>query len=117
MSDPKQHHYIPETYLDNFCDEDGVLWLYDKWEGRSFPGRPTKVLKEHLYYAQPDHERKIWNHNIENFFSEKIEKDWPSTVRLIQEGPATIGSLSEDINPVASSHAASQHGLPGQGRQ
>jgi Protein of unknown function (DUF4238) len=93
MSDPKQHHYIPETYLENFCSEDRTLWLYDKWENRSFPSSPKKALKQHFYYAQPDHEQKAWNHNIENFFSEKVEKDWPSTVRLIQEGPDSLRSL------------------------
>ncbi len=94
MSNPKNHHYIPETYLENFCSEEGVIWLYDKWTGRSFPGRPKNVLKEHFYYAQPDHERGIWNHNIENFFSEKVEKDWPSTVHLIQKGPDAVQSLA-----------------------
>ncbi len=93
MSDPKNHHYVPETYLENFCGEDGALWLYDKWKGRSFPSRPKKVLKEHFYYAQPDQDRKTWNHGLENFFSEKIEKDWPFTVRLIQDGPKTLRSL------------------------
>jgi Protein of unknown function (DUF4238) len=93
VSEPKQHHYIPETYLDNFCGGDGTLWLYDKWERKSFPSRPKKVLKEHFYYAQPDHERKVWNHNIEKFFSEKIEDEWPSTVDLIQEGPKALSSL------------------------
>jgi hypothetical protein len=94
MTNPKQHHYIPETYLENFCNKDGVLWLYDKWDGRSFPSKPKGVLKEHFYYAQPDHERKIWNHNIERFFSEKIEAEWPSTVSLIQDGPDTLKELT-----------------------
>jgi Protein of unknown function (DUF4238) len=93
MSDPKNHHYIPETYLENFSGTDGRLWVYDKWDRRSFQSRPKKVLKEHFYYAQPDHERRAWNHNIEKFFSEKIEKDWPSTVSKIQKGPHTIKDL------------------------
>jgi len=93
MKDPKQHHYVPETYLENFCDEQGTLWLYDKWEGKSFASRPKRVLKEHFYYAQPDHDQNIWNHAIEHFFSEKIENDWPSTVSLICEGPKTLSSL------------------------
>ena len=93
MSEPKQHHYIPETYLDNFCNEDDGLWVYDKWQRRSFTSRPGSVLKEHFYYAQPDHERKLWNHNIEKFFAEKIEDDWPSTVQLIQKGPNAISEL------------------------
>jgi hypothetical protein len=93
MSEPKQHHYIPETYLDNFCNEDDGLWIYDKWQRRSFTSRPGGVLKEHFYYAQPDYERKLWNHNIEKFFAEKIEDDWPSTVQLIQQGPNAIREL------------------------
>jgi hypothetical protein len=93
MTNPKKHHYIPETYLENFCDQNGGLWLYDKWERRSFPSRPKKVLKEHFYYAQPDHERGVWNHNVEDFFSEKIETDWPATVQLIEKGPGAVKKL------------------------
>jgi Protein of unknown function (DUF4238) len=89
MSEPKHHHYIPETYLENFCGADRALWLYDKWEGRSFPSKPDSVLKQHLYYAQPDHERKTWNYNLEHFFSEKIETRWPATVQMIESGPKT----------------------------
>jgi hypothetical protein len=94
MGDPKQHHYIPETYLQNFCDENGALWLYDKWERRSFSSGPRGVLKQHFYYAQPDHDRKLWNHNIEKFFSSKVEAEWPSTVLLIQRGPNTVRELA-----------------------
>jgi hypothetical protein len=93
MADPKQHHYIPETYLENFCDSRGNLWLFDKWEGRSFPSRPGSVLKERFYYAQPDHANKTWNHGIENFFSKKVETKWPATVRLIQRGPENVRDL------------------------
>jgi hypothetical protein len=93
MSNPKQHHYIPETYLENFCDEDGALWVYDKWEGRSFPSHPDSVLKQHMYYAQPDHKKKILNHNIEHFFSNNIETHWPATVRIIQNGPRALREL------------------------
>ena len=93
MAEPKQHHYIPETYLEQFCDTKGVLWVHDKWSGKSFPSRPPSVLKEKFYYAQPDHENQIWNHEIEKFFSKKIETFWPETVRLIQNGPQRAKDL------------------------
>jgi hypothetical protein len=93
MSDPKQHHYVPEAYLQNFCQKDGTLWVYDKWEGRSFLSRPKSILKENFYYAQPDHKNKAWNHNIEKFFSKEVESEWPETVRLIQNGPEEARSL------------------------
>jgi hypothetical protein len=87
MTEPKQHHYIPQTYLEQFCSSNGTLWLFDKWEGRSFQSRPGSVLKENFYYAQPDHTNKLWNHNIEMFFSKEIEAEWPETIRLVQSGP------------------------------
>jgi hypothetical protein len=93
MSDPKQHHYIPTTYLEHFCDEAGVLWAHDKWTGESFPSKPASILKEKRYYAQPDHENRTWNNVIENFFSDQIETPWPKTVRLIQSGPRQLSQL------------------------
>ena len=93
MTEPKQHHYIPKTYLEQFCDSEGVLWVYDKWNDKSFPSRPPSVLKKKLYYAQPDHKNKVWNHDIENFFSKRIETSWPETVSLIQSGPQYIKEL------------------------
>lgn len=29
MSLPKQHHYLPESYLNGFTNERGLLWVYD----------------------------------------------------------------------------------------
>ena len=87
MTDPKQHHYIPTTYSENFCDDEGLLWLHDKWTGDSFSSQPTSVLKQKRYYAQPDHANKTWNYGIEHFFSREVETGWPETVRTIQSGP------------------------------
>jgi len=93
MADPKQHHYIPKIYLESFCDSAGVIWLHDKWSGRSFATRPKNALKENFYYAQPDHKNKTWNHNLERFFSKEVEADWPTTVRLVQNGPQNVADL------------------------
>jgi hypothetical protein len=84
MSDPQQHHYIPDTYLQNFSDRRGKLWLYDKWEGRSFPTTPGKALRERFYYAQPDYANKTLNHNIEHFLSRKVEKTWPQVIEALR---------------------------------
>lgn len=80
MSDPQQHHYIPETYLQHFCNAAERLWLYDKWEARSFVSTPGKVLKERFYYAQPDYANSKLNHGIEHFFSRTVEKPWPDVI-------------------------------------
>lgn len=83
MTDPQQHHYIPDTYLQNFCDRNERLWLYDKWEGRSFETTPGKALRERSYYAQPDYANKKLNHNIEHFFSRKVENPWPQIIEAL----------------------------------
>lgn len=93
MPHPKQHHYVPETYLKNFCADDGTIWVHDKWTGSSFQSRPKSILKESFYYAQPDHKNKIWNFDIENFFSQEIEASWPATAKLIENGPPRLDEL------------------------
>jgi hypothetical protein len=93
MTNPKQHHYVPETYLDNFCNSNGRLWVYDKWENRSFPSQPRSILKENFYYAQPDHKNKTWNYNIEKLLSREVEAEWPTTVERIKNHPTATEEL------------------------
>jgi Protein of unknown function (DUF4238) len=83
MAEPQQQHYIPDTYLRNFCNPKGTLWVYDKWTRRSFATDPKKALRERFYYAQPDYENKKLNHNIEHFFSRKVEGPWPRIIEAL----------------------------------
>lgn len=30
MNRPKRHHYVPQFYLNNFADKQGMIWVYDR---------------------------------------------------------------------------------------
>lgn len=47
MNPSKKHHYIPEFLIKNFCDTDGLIYIYDKSVGR-FIGKksPASVFYE-----------------------------------------------------------------------
>jgi hypothetical protein len=80
MNEPKQHHYVHESYLENFCDESGSIHVFDKRDkGSQFVSAPKKVLKQGYYYSQPVHSEERFDISLENLFSE-IETDWPSIV-------------------------------------
>jgi hypothetical protein len=56
---PKRHHYVPETILKRFTDEEGWLHLYSRREGRVRRTRPRNAFCEgHLYSEVDDEGRK-----------------------------------------------------------
>lgn len=67
MSKPKQHHYIPRFYLENFC-KDGILWIYDRELKEFREQTPDNTCKEKdLYTAQLYDGSKYYE--IESFYS------------------------------------------------
>ena len=52
MSTPKRHHYLPQFYLENFCQNDG-FWVFDR-EKNEFRQQTPKntALKSHYYSAE-----------------------------------------------------------------
>jgi Protein of unknown function (DUF4238) len=46
----KRHHFLPESYLEGFCDTDGLHWVFDRHvkKYRQQPPRTTAV-ETHLY--------------------------------------------------------------------
>ncbi len=82
--EPKQQHYIPETYSKHFSNEKGHITVYDTWENcRVFSTSPRAVFKEKYLYSQPVHAEERFDNAMERLFSDKIESGWDQSVRLI----------------------------------
>lgn len=85
-SEPKQQHYIPETYSKHFSNEDSCINIYDMWENcRTFCTSPKSAFKEKYLYSQPVHAAARFDNAIERLFSETIESDWDNAVKIITE--------------------------------
>lgn len=56
---PQVQHYVPQSVLKRFCDEDDQLFVFDKWERRVFRTNPRNVAAEHAFYEVegPDGQR------------------------------------------------------------
>jgi hypothetical protein len=52
MGKPKQHHFVPQWYLEQFVDEEGFLHLYDKRNGLWRRQKPRKTMRRNGYYKQ-----------------------------------------------------------------
>lgn len=84
MTKPKRHHYIHESYLDQFVLNGRPLHVLDKWEnGRIFPGTPKNICVEAQYYSQPIHSEKRMDAKLETYFS-SVESRWPSLIAEIE---------------------------------
>ena len=57
MSEKKQQHYIPKTYLDAWCDihtpfgHEPYVWLFEKHEKTGRNKSPKKILRENNMYT------------------------------------------------------------------
>jgi hypothetical protein len=81
---PKQHHYIPQTYLSAFASVEGYVCLYDLWnEARLIRTTPKNMLKEKDLYTQPVHAEGRFDTNFETLFSE-IEGWWPTLLNALE---------------------------------
>jgi Protein of unknown function (DUF4238) len=80
----KRHHFVAETYLAAFCNDDGKLCVYFKDKAGDFQFiRPDAIAFEKFYYSQPLPGGRRDNNSIEDFFS-KIETRWRPLVRKVE---------------------------------
>ena len=80
----KRHHFIAETYLTAFCNDDGKLCVYFKDKAGDFQFiRPDAIAFEKFYYSQPLPGGGRDNNSIEDCFS-KIETQWRPLVQKIE---------------------------------
>jgi hypothetical protein len=75
MSQPKQHHYLPQFYLEFFC-QDGGFWVYDISSGTYRSGTPFNTGKRHYYNALVAREGTR-DYSIEKALSEIEDKAAP----------------------------------------
>src|SRR5215217_2573068 len=53
MSEPRQHHILPEFYLAGFTDtgtRDGTLHVFDYRRGKRYRSKPRQVARERDFY-------------------------------------------------------------------
>ncbi|HHV62087.1 MAG TPA: DUF4238 domain-containing protein [Firmicutes bacterium] len=53
MERVKRQHYVPQFYLRKFTDNNGGLYVFDKWTGRSFKTTTENVANERYFYDFP----------------------------------------------------------------
>lgn len=70
----KNQHYVPQFYLNNFTNENGNIFVYDKFQLKSFPSNPRGVASERYFYDFIDGETQI----IEKKLNAKFERPFSS---------------------------------------
>jgi hypothetical protein len=50
MNEPRRHHYVPQFYLRRFLGAGGLLWVWDKNQGRVFQANPTSIATAKDFY-------------------------------------------------------------------
>ena len=94
----KRHHYVPIAYLNSFCDDEGMVFVYRKDDPtKPFRQKPDSTGFHKYYYSQPMPEGGINHDALENFFSE-IEATWPPIVERLQRQEKVDAGMIDDIS-------------------
>ena len=72
---PRRHHYIPRMLLNNFCDDDGQLWVGDNFRKKIYKSHVNKVFVERNFYATFDFVNKQYSYEYERVLG-GVER-WP----------------------------------------
>lgn len=95
-SDPVQQHFVPKVYLKSFCNDRGLLQMYDKKTHKICPNvSPAGVAShEHLYTLEtPDGK----DYSIEKGLLGQLETDYGIAIRALEcEGLVTAERATFD---------------------
>jgi hypothetical protein len=97
MSKAKNHHYLPEMYLKNFCGSKGKLWAIRATQSEPFETIPKNIGGERDFYAipsVPDNDAI----DAEKFFANHIEDPAAEPYRVLLRGGLLTESQKLDLS-------------------
>lgn len=97
----KNHHYIAETYLDNFVNAEGKVHMYRKDDPyKQIQQCPKELACHKHFYRQPDPKGGFDHNSIEDLFGQ-VETKWPDIVRRLRMKEDVNGSLKDIFQFIA----------------
>lgn len=84
MGEPKNHHYIPQSYLRNFSTErKGQNYINVRYKGKKFHETNIRnICSENYFYSIPGIEDSSKN-SIEKFYSKDIDSFYPEITDIV----------------------------------
>jgi hypothetical protein len=81
VTEPKNHHYIPQSYLRRFAYQKGDnYYVYVRYKGEKFYSVNVRnICSENYFYTNPDAEDKS---EIESFYANNIDNIFPIIYEL-----------------------------------
>lgn len=83
----KKQHFVPKFYLKRFANDEDRLFVFDKFQKKSFPSTINNIAEENFFYDLPEDENikkvGIDPQFIENVLSEYEKKYAPFFLTLI----------------------------------
>ncbi len=78
----KRQHYVQQSYLDRFTDDNGQVWAYSKTDAKRFRTRPGNVAAETYFYDLPGDEQPLEDRQIFENTSSPLVLHWETTQRM-----------------------------------
>lgn len=93
-SHPKNHHYVPESYLKRFTDRTGFLHVRDRTRGQTRRQRPDQVMTINAYYRQAWVAQGVDPNIFEIELGNGLESDTREAIDKLILSPHTLNAHS-----------------------
>jgi len=91
MSTPKRHHFVPESYLRGFVEDDtGVLNVYDRRSDMWRRQKPKQVMVRNKYYYQHNAPDGVDKNILEKTLGISVEPEGLKALTKLIEMPETL---------------------------
>jgi hypothetical protein len=91
MSEPHNHHFVPQFLLKKFLDDENRLWVYDT-DAKTIEARSIKASASILdFYALANNDGRMDCSTLENSFNRKFERPAAPAIEKLQSHHALSG--------------------------
>src|SRR5690606_12590554 len=94
MTKPKNHHYVPQSYLRRFSFDETQVHVFDKFTRRSFPTNVKNVASETYFHDVPEE----YLANLQEWVQQKYKdsEDLPDIVDSVKG----LGTIEERLSQI-----------------
>jgi hypothetical protein len=112
MSEPRQHHILPEFYLAGFTNtgtRDGLLHVFDYRRGKRYRAKPRQAARERDFYRieVPGEDRNVIEKDLSRLESELA----PTLRRVTETDVVSYEDLSDLLSFASMVHVRGRKGL------
>ncbi|MCL5261168.1 MAG: DUF4238 domain-containing protein [Gammaproteobacteria bacterium] len=94
----KRHHYLPKFYLDGFCDQQNMVWIYHKDTQKIHCQRPENTAIVKNFYAIHRNDGTIDTNTFEDALADIVESPAAAALKSLRLGSVPTDEYRQHLS-------------------